>query len=139
MPNSSESQLICMPHKMSKSKNKEGEKFRSILAFFLLIHILFIVIAFVFVSFFLGFKQLAFAYLMYCAYMTLSRLITVLYIVLVVVGSVYGLSDMWTIRTGGIGLLLYVTILSIQMFGVYFIGRRMIEYSGALSRKAPSK
>ena len=73
---------------------KEGKEFRFYLYIYLFFHLFAFCISIAFIKISVVIMQIALAYLAFYSVMTLSKLSSVLYLVVMMLGAIYGLYDM---------------------------------------------
>ena len=90
----------CFPSKMRKAPNKEGRLHRNRIGCFLIFNIFFVIVA-LWQAMGVGtiIMQCFYLYLNYYIYMTLSRVGTFLYLLIVAVGTVYAIFGMFSLST----------------------------------------
>ena len=133
--------LICFPEHFKESLTKEGTEYRTFITLVLSLHLSFFLFAFFFLGLFLlALRQLFYAYLAYYIYLTLSRLVSVVYLVVVAVGVAFGCLEMLGVGVeGAIGFFSYLGMNAMQAYGCYIIGRKLMKYTYSLQRPQSKK
>eukprot|EP00347_Sterkiella_histriomuscorum_P011116 403373698 len=128
--------VMCLPDTYKKSPTKEGDEFRFYVQIALILHLLFALTSLFSITFSLMLRQVLYLYLTYYIYMTLSRLATVVYVIIAGLGVMWGSLDMFGASVEGAReFFLYVLVNMVSGYMVYIIARKMMKYTYSLSDK----
>ena len=90
----------CFPHKMRKAPTKQGKIHRAKIGCFCVMNVFFLVIAFwQLLGLWSVMRQFIYIYLNYHIYMTLSRIGTLFYLLVAVLGNFYAIFDALSISS----------------------------------------
>ena len=123
------------PPRPRKAHTPEAVCMRRILLCCLVAHVFFWFISLCFIGFLPMLSDLCFAFYVYSIYLTLYPKMTLLYVVLLALGAVYGFVDMFAFSD--ISLIMFIVNLCFYIVAIYFVAKQyfMIQASGGNFKK----